>query len=135
MFAKWIPADGRFNFSPSDNGGVEITDAEWAAALQGEQAGQRIDVDTNGKPVLVSIPASAPPALSCNAAQIRLALNSQGLRSAVESAVAAGDQDLKDLWAYSPVFRENDPHIAALAVSIGQTPGDVHALFALAVTL
>lgn len=80
-------------------------------------------------------PAAAPEVLYCNAAQIRLALNAQGLRQQVEDAVTVADQDTRDLWQYSPVFREDDPNIAALALAIGKNSADVHDLFVLARTL
>ena len=135
IYALWVPADGRYAFSETDNGGLELTVDERDALIAGERAGQRIAPGDDGRPSLQAAPAAVPVPLSCNAAQIRLALNTQGLRSAVEAAVAAGDQDLKDLWAFSPVFRETDANILGLATAIGKTAADVHDLFVLAITL
>jgi hypothetical protein len=76
------------------------------------------------------------PILSCNAAQIRMALTRLNLRASVENAVTASvDQNLKDLWQYSPHFSENDPRIMAMASSVGVDADGLHSLFQLAVTL
>jgi hypothetical protein len=80
-------------------------------------------------------PVTVPP-LSCNAAQIRLALNKAKLRLSVDGAVlSSSDQDLKDKWQYSPVFKEDDPSIIAMATAIGVDSAGLHNLFQLAVTL
>jgi hypothetical protein len=76
------------------------------------------------------------PPLSCDPAQIRMALNQLNLRASVENAIAVStDQDLKDLWDHAPRFVETDPHIIAMAASVGVDAAGLHALFALAVTL
>ncbi|MBS1169508.1 MAG: hypothetical protein H6R01_426 [Burkholderiaceae bacterium] len=52
MFAKWLEADGRFAFSIEDSGGVEITDDEHAALMEGQSTGKRIIRGDNGYPAL-----------------------------------------------------------------------------------
>jgi hypothetical protein len=56
MFAKYIEEDGRFAFALEDNGGKEITTEYHAELIAGEQNGQRITPDTNGRPVLTDAP-------------------------------------------------------------------------------
>lgn len=52
MYAKWIVEDGRFSFSETDNGGVQITDARHAALF--DDVTKVITADANGLPVAVS---------------------------------------------------------------------------------
>lgn len=56
MFAKWIEEDGRFSFSESDNGGVEITAEAHRALLEGVPAGKLIIVGPDGLPQLIDRP-------------------------------------------------------------------------------
>lgn len=67
--------------------------------------------------------------------QLRLALNAMGLRSAVETYVAAANQDVKDSWEYSTVFERDHPLLVAAGHALGKTDAEIDALFALAVTL
>lgn len=64
--------------------------------------------------------------------QIRLALNKLGLREAIESAVAAGTQDLKDYWAYSKIFSRHNPLVLGMAASVGVNSDGLDSLFLLA---
>jgi hypothetical protein len=64
--------------------------------------------------------------------QIRLALNMAGLRGAVEAAVLAGDQNLKDEWEFTTEFRRDNPQVIALGNTLG---ADLDQLFILAATL
>jgi hypothetical protein len=70
-----------------------------------------------------------------SAVQIRKALTRMGLREQVESAVAAGSQDLKDEWEWSATFKRNHPSIEEMRVAIGRTQQEVDDLFLLAATL
>jgi len=56
IYAKWIAADGRFAFSPDNNGGVQITTEEHAALLAGQSAGKVIAADSSGRPALQDPP-------------------------------------------------------------------------------
>lgn len=80
----------------------------------------------------LSVAAPIPPV---SARQIRQALSRQNLRSQVEAAVAAGDQDLKDWWEFSTVIERNHPEVTAMAAALNISDTAVDALFALAVTL
>lgn len=80
-------------------------------------------------------PAGWPGCAPVSPRQIRMALSRQGLRSGVETAVAAGDQDLKDWWDYSTVFDRGHPEVAAMASALQVTDSQVDALWQLASTL
>lgn len=75
-------------------------------------------------------PAPAPKILATlNPAQIRMQLSRLGLRDQVEQAVTNGNQDLKDLWEYAPVFKIDDQNIQALAVQLGVNQAQLEQLF------
>lgn len=67
--------------------------------------------------------------------QIRQALTRTGLRQQVETAVAAGDQDLKDWWEFATVFEREHPMVVAMGDVLGQTPAKLDALWSLAASL
>jgi hypothetical protein len=71
VYAKWVDGDGRFAFSSTDNGGVEITDEQRLALLDGETNGRRIAQDKKGKPVLVDPLPPSPEVLAAQARQWR----------------------------------------------------------------
>jgi len=64
--------------------------------------------------------------------QIRQALTQLNLREIVESAVATGDQDLKDWWEFATQIEENHPEVLGMATSLNITEEQVHELFVLA---
>jgi hypothetical protein len=64
--------------------------------------------------------------------QMRRALNAAGLRTAVEAAVAAASQDVRDAWEFATVIVRTDPLLTALAADLGKTEADLDALFAAA---
>ena len=67
--------------------------------------------------------------------QIRQALTQVNLRTQVESAVAAGSQDLKDWWEFTTAFEENHPMVVGMAQGIGVSDLELHNLFILASSL
>lgn len=76
------------------------------------------------------------PPVSCNAWQIRKALNTVGLRDAVETAVAqTADRDLKDGWERATEFRSDDAFVLNMGAALGKTGQEIHELIALAATL
>lgn len=76
------------------------------------------------------------PSVSCNAWQIRKALNAVGLRDAVEIAVAQStDRDLKDGWERATEFRSDDAFVLNMGAALGKTEQEIHELIALAATL
>jgi hypothetical protein len=66
--------------------------------------------------------------------QMRRALNTSGLRTVVESAVAAAPQDARDAWEFASVIRRDDPILAGMAAALGKTDAEIDALFILAAT-
>lgn len=80
-------------------------------------------------------PAVIQPIISVSPWQIRKALNATGLRSAVESAVAAGDTTVQDAWHYATEFRRDNPLVNQLGAALGKTEADLDNLFELAQTL
>lgn len=56
MYAMWIATDGRFAFSSSDNGGVEISDSDYSALFVEQQAGKIIANNGSGYPVATDEP-------------------------------------------------------------------------------
>lgn len=67
--------------------------------------------------------------------QIRMALTRAGLRQAVESAVAAGDQDLKDWWEFSTTFERTNAQVTAMAAALGVSESSIDDLWKLGATL
>ncbi len=119
---------------------VELTDQDpegrfhpsllWVACAENTQIGDQWDGNTFTRPVLADplpmVPQSVTPW------QIRKALNQTGLRSAVEAAVAAGDQDTQDAWAFATEFRRDHPLVTALGAALGKTEAELDAIFVLA---
>lgn len=72
---------------------------------------------------LASVPATVTPR------QIRQALSTFGLRSAVEDAVVAGSLGLQDWWNYASEFERSNTQVNAMATSLGVTPLQLDDLF------
>lgn len=83
-------------------------------------------------PPPVEIP---PPVISVTPWQIRKALNATGLRDAIEEAVAAGGQTVRDAWSYAQEFRRDNPLVSSVAYALGKTDAEIDAIFDLAKTL
>ena len=97
-------------------GCVQISD-EQAAAIQ-----------RDNKPV-------SPPVTRISPRQIRMALTQLNLRSQVEAAVAAGDQDMKDWYEFSTYFDRTHPQVLAMATALSVTDAQLDALWKLGATL
>ena len=67
--------------------------------------------------------------------QIRQALSRVGLRQAVESAITAADQDVKDWWEFATQFERQHPMVAEMGSALGQTEAQLDALWELAGSL
>ena len=72
---------------------------------------------------------------ACTPRQIRQVLTAVGLRAAVEAAVAAGSQDLRDWWEFSTVIERTHPEVIAMGAALGQTPEQLDQLFVTGATL
>jgi hypothetical protein len=67
--------------------------------------------------------------------QIRMALTRANLRTQVEAAVAAGDQDLKDWYEFSTAFERVNPQVTAMATALSVSEEQLDNLWKLAATL
>ena len=76
-----------------------------------------------------------PPIAPISPRQIRQALTRAGLRTAVEAAVAAGDQDLKDWYEFSTAFERNNAQVIAMGEALSVSPSSLDDLWALGASL
>lgn len=79
-------------------------------------------------------PALLPAPVEVTPLQMRRALNTAGLRSAVEAAVGAAAQDVRDAWEFASVIRRDDSLLAGVAAYLGKTSVEIDDLFRLAST-
>lgn len=63
-----------------------------------------------------------PQPVQCSPWQIRKALNAQGLREAVETAVAAASIEIQDGWSHAEYFRSDDAFVIQFSKIIGKDP-------------
>jgi len=81
----------------------------------------------------VEIERAAIPTVSPR--QIRQALTIAGLRAAVESAVAASDQDIKDWWEFATEFERSHVKVVSMCAALGVTDQQADDLWMLAASL
>lgn len=74
-----------------------------------------------------------PPSISPR--QIRMALTRMSMRQAVEDAVAAGDQDLKDWWEFSTAFERSNVQVDAMRQALGVADAQVDQIWILGASL
>ena len=98
----------------------EMTDAELAEWIAAELAAGWVPNFPVPSP---QIPDAVTPL------QMRRALNAAGLRAAVEAAVAASDQDVKDAWEFALEIRRDNPLLTAMAAALSMTEEQVNDLF------
>jgi hypothetical protein len=67
--------------------------------------------------------------------QVRQALSRAGLRDAVEMAVAGGDQDLKDWWAFATEFERHHPRVLAMADALNVSDKQLDEIWTLGAAL
>jgi hypothetical protein len=124
-------------------GAVEISDAEHAALIEGQAAGQIIAAGPDGRPQLQPRPVPDEAELleierqgmRCSRFQARAALHQAGLLPAIEAAVAAAPALVQIAWADATEFRRDSPTIAALAAGLGMTEAAIDDLFRVAMTI
>jgi hypothetical protein len=93
-------------------GSIQITDAEADV------------ISEANKPVPAPVNRISPR-------QIRMALTQLGLRSEVEAAVAAGNQDIKDWYEFSTYFDRNHPQVLAMATALNVDSQELDTLWEL----
>jgi hypothetical protein len=64
-----------------------------------------------------------------------MALTRAGLRTTVEDAVLAGDQDLKDWWEFSTSFERLNPQVIAMGEALQKTSEELDSLWLLGASL
>lgn len=101
----------------------------------GDDAAMYADLISTVEANIQPAPPAPAPSISVTPYQIREALNMLGLRAAVESAVAAGSQSLKDKWQFAQEFKRDNPTVIELGLALGKTDAEMDALFQLAETL
>lgn len=99
----------------------------------GAAIGDTWDGEEFVRPPVVVLPPTVPQDISPR--QIRLALTRAGLREAVETAVAAGDQDLKDWYEFSTAFERDNAQVEAMRLALGVDSASLDDLWTLGVTL
>lgn len=67
--------------------------------------------------------------------QARKALRAAGLLAAVETAVDAAGEEIREAWDYALEVRRNDPMLNAVAVDLEMSAADLDALFIAAAAL
>ena len=87
------------------------------------------DEEIEAGKVFVTTPKPAPVPTEVSPKQIRLALNSVGLRQMVEDAVAASDQATKDSWNWATYFLRTDSMLTSFCAAIGWTEEQIDQLF------
>lgn len=122
---KYTDADNRVVARTLENGGM-------ASCLADTQEIQ--DWVAEGNTIEPYVAPQIVPA-KIDARQIRQALTRVGLRGAVEEAVAAGDQDLKDWYEQSLNFEIDNPHVVAMATLLKVSDADLVALWTLGASL
>lgn len=80
-------------------------------------------------------PIPPAPIADISPRQIRMALTRAGLREAVEAAVAAGDQDLRDWYEFSTAFERNNEQVMVMGAALGVDDDQLDGLWALGATL
>lgn len=78
-----------------------------------------------------AVPLSVSPRQICQAMN-RVPYGDGFLRDAVEAAVLAGDQDLKDWWGKSTAFERHNPQVLVMASALGVSEADLDQLWTLA---
>ena len=76
-----------------------------------------------------------PTPLAVTPWQMRKALNTTGLRNAVETAIGAADQTTIDAWAHAQEYIRTDAIVIGMGAALGKTEEEIDELFALARTL
>ena len=115
---------------PSD--AVEISDEVYFSLLAAQDAGKQIEA-VNGQPVAVDRVAATVTQLTPR--QIRMALSKSHLRGQIETAISAGDQDLKDWYQFSTYFDRHHPQVLAMATALNVSEAQLDQIWALGATL
>lgn len=100
-----------------------------------EQQWEVVDLDAETAAANVEAARIAAIPVSVSPRQIRQALTRAGLRTQVEAAVVAGDQDIKDWWEFATEFQRTNQHVIDMAAVLGVTERQLDDLWTLAGSL
>ena len=136
---KYSPSAKGF-FSTDINGenipedAFDISDATYAALLQGQASGKVIVGNEAGLPVLVDPPPpAAVPVFAVTMRQARLALLGAGKLGLIDAAIDSLPSPQKEAarieWEYSQEVQRNKPLVLALAPLLGFDDAALDALF------
>lgn len=134
---------GYFTGQQQDVADGDVAPKGWTRAPLPALAAGDYAIWQAGRWAVTQVPPSAPAPVvpaSVSPRQIRQALNrvphgAGTLRQAVEAAVAAGDQDLRDWWEFATEFERSNEHVAEMGLTLGKTDVELDDLWRLAVTL
>ncbi|GGG48187.1 hypothetical protein [Chelatococcus composti] len=141
-------ADNRVSTSPIE-GGIEITEAEYQAALEGIMEGKIVSIE-GGVFALVDPPAPPQPEPEppppdplrpLTSRQLRLGLVLNGISlSSVEAAIDAiedpTDREVARIeWEYATTFERSHPLVNQIGVALGLTPEQIDDMWAEAAAL
>lgn len=108
---------------------VEVPPAKIDGVWKQQWSVVDLDAETISNNEKALIPASVSPR------QIRQALTRFDLRTQVEVAVAAGDQDIKDWWEFALTIERKHPMVVNMAKALGIDDNTIDAIFLAAGTL
>lgn len=123
----------RSGIAKEEDVSLQVTEGDGLAVLSGVKGQPGRTKVENGEVVPYTPPPPAPAVpTSVSPWQMRRALNQLGLRSTVEAAVAAADQDTKDGWEFATEFRRDNTLLLGMAASLNMADQDLDDLFTLA---
>lgn len=134
---------GNLTMFPNTMSAMGITEVEEPTPPEDYSADRYYRLEVQDAPYVVYEPKSEEQIRQAELAripeitpwQMRKALNQLGLREQVETAVAAGNQDVKDAWEFATSFVRTDPLVVAMQSVLGKTDAEVDALFMLGAAL
>ena len=118
-------------FDPITQGCREISPALTSKGHY-EQAYEVYDLDAETIAANIESKRLAAIPTSISPRQLRQALTAAGLRSAVETAIAAADQDTKDWYEFATQIERSHPMVNVMAGGLGVTQRQLDDLFTLA---
>lgn len=118
----------------NDTGWIEYTDGTANEKIEAlpDWVGAAVDAHTVAVTPVPLTPEQIAAALiprSVSPRQIRQALTRFNVRTQVEAAVAAGDQDIKDWWEFATVVERNHPMVVGMATALGISTTELDAIF------
>ena len=142
MMSGYYAGEGCVGSEPFD-GAIEISEAQYQAALNGMMAGKIVTVDggfavTDPPPPPAPEPEPEPEPVipdSVSARQFKLQLLASGLLDQVEGWIATQDKAVQIAYANSGSFVRTEPMMQTGFAALGFTATQIDAFFTAAATL